>query len=395
VFNQLTDIQKYHRHEWTMVHSFYVLMGGFELDLSNWQFIKYKTHENATLTADGAVLLAEHFIDSIPDIPETHILDKSKASALAKLLVCGQTAWFCCQCIARLSQGLTISLLELNTFVHAICALLSYIFWWHKPLDISESTILQSNTAVVLLLVKAMQDIPADTDSRNVSLEPEFWIRDAATPNDQTRHFETPELLPGTISISRGQVLYGYSIEPRRMDCNVLYLKRDVFASLEAALKEARRCGIKFTDAIDNRRMLRYRSVEWFYEASDADLMILLVYAGLCYGGIHVTAWNAPFPTLTQQLLWRVSSISLLVSALLGFIIVLLIRMYNRPSFHKYHHKMRNCVYVTTRALGFIAALFYMFCRVFLVVECFLTLAHLPESVYQVPNLSRYFPHIG
>lgn len=46
--------------------------------------------------------------------------------------------WFCAQCFTRFHQGLSISLLELNTFGHAICTLFTYVLWWHKPLDIEE-----------------------------------------------------------------------------------------------------------------------------------------------------------------------------------------------------------------------------------------------------------------
>ena len=46
--------------------------------------------------------------------------------------------WFCVQCLTRLAQGLPISLLELNTFGHALCALLIYSMWWRKPLDVAE-----------------------------------------------------------------------------------------------------------------------------------------------------------------------------------------------------------------------------------------------------------------
>jgi hypothetical protein len=50
--------------------------------------------------------------------------------------------WFCIQCLSRVSQGLAISLLELNTFGHAICSILIYSLWWHKPLDIEEPEVI-------------------------------------------------------------------------------------------------------------------------------------------------------------------------------------------------------------------------------------------------------------
>lgn len=37
----------------------------------------------------------------------------------------------------------------------------------------------------------------------------------------------------------------------------------------------------------------------------------------------------------------------------------------------------------------------YVVARVYLVVECFINLAHLPPSAYQLPQWSRYVPHIA
>lgn len=49
----------------------------------------------------------------LPDLFESQIRDKSKASGLAKTLVCTQAIWFCTLCTVRLSQNSTICLLEL------------------------------------------------------------------------------------------------------------------------------------------------------------------------------------------------------------------------------------------------------------------------------------------
>lgn len=40
--------------------------------------------------------------------------------------------------MSRLGQRLGISLLELNTFVHALCTLVTYLAWWKKPLDVED-----------------------------------------------------------------------------------------------------------------------------------------------------------------------------------------------------------------------------------------------------------------
>src|SRR2546423_10229791 len=101
-----------------------------------------KNRTRFTLTPAGILFLVEKEPQMFPKISEVDIKDKSKASGLAKILVCFQTAWFCLQCITRLAYGLPICLLELNTLAHAICTLFIYALWWDKPLDIEQPTLI-------------------------------------------------------------------------------------------------------------------------------------------------------------------------------------------------------------------------------------------------------------
>lgn len=133
------------RRLWTNADSFYVFMGDFAYDTaaSNLMFFPDGC-TRMTLTVSETVLLAEANTNLIPDLSLADISDKSKASGLAKFLVVVQALWFGVQCIVRLFDELGLSLLELNVFGHALCALLLYCFWWDKPLDILEFTPLSS-----------------------------------------------------------------------------------------------------------------------------------------------------------------------------------------------------------------------------------------------------------
>ena len=42
-------------------------------------------------------------------------------------------------------QQMPISLLELNTFGHAVLALLIYVLWWEKPFDVDHPSIVKSH----------------------------------------------------------------------------------------------------------------------------------------------------------------------------------------------------------------------------------------------------------
>ncbi|KAM7213643.1 hypothetical protein V8F06_010964 [Rhypophila decipiens] len=83
----------------------------------------------------------------LPDISRESIQDKSKADVLAKVLIIAQASWLVLQCVMRLANKLPLATLELNTLAHAICALLSYLFWWEKPLDVAEPILLTEEWA--------------------------------------------------------------------------------------------------------------------------------------------------------------------------------------------------------------------------------------------------------
>ena len=118
-------------------------MGGVVLDMTNDPERVWPIGFNrVTLSAEGYFYLLWHgYADVLPNflhISEKAITDKSKANGLAKAIVCVQATWFCVQFVARLAEGLPISLLELSTFAHTLCAFLIYLCWWEKPLDIEE-----------------------------------------------------------------------------------------------------------------------------------------------------------------------------------------------------------------------------------------------------------------
>ncbi|KAL8643969.1 MAG: hypothetical protein Q9226_008006 [Calogaya cf. arnoldii] len=114
--------------------------------------------------------------------------------------------------------------------------------------------------------------------------------------------------------------------------------------------------------------------------------------AAMVYGGLHALAWNAEFHSPIEQLLCRISCVvvigriptSIAVSrlmCLLGFqidswVAVLLIS--------------------TPRVLiAYSLTSAYVLARLYLVVECFIQLSHLPAGVYDMPEWSSYFPHIA
>lgn len=136
------DGEKKRHHKWTNTHSLYAIMGGFAFSTEDLEpnFL-WGSPVRQTITVSGLTLLARCKPNSIPDLSEEDIVDKSKADGFKKFILCIQAGRFLSTTIFRMATGYTISLLELNTFAHCICALMVYAFWWSKPLDVQEPTI--------------------------------------------------------------------------------------------------------------------------------------------------------------------------------------------------------------------------------------------------------------
>lgn len=180
---------------------------------------------------------------------------------------------------------------------------------------------------------------------------------------------------------------------------------------------------------------------------------------GLIYGGLHCVAWNAPFFTEIEKTLWRVSSLTITatiipvflvaswilfppfwqdpfgriteihtvlqniqanvkpedwISVLISWVMWIIpirkiVRLLPQPweGFDQDMIKgLAHVAYIMLLILFFVykvifdttvilLLVFYTLTRLYLVVVCFVNLAHLPDSAYLVPNWSRYVPHIG
>ena len=105
-------------------YGFYVAMGGLVYEVE-------KLHDDfplVTLTPGGIIALARQ--GQFVDISNEDITDKSKADIFTKSLICIQVLWMVIQCIARKAAGYPLTLLEIHTMVHVVCALTLYVLWW-------------------------------------------------------------------------------------------------------------------------------------------------------------------------------------------------------------------------------------------------------------------------
>ncbi|PBK62224.1 hypothetical protein ARMSODRAFT_860173, partial [Armillaria solidipes] len=110
--------------ELTMVHGFGVSMGTF-YDAETEKLLVLRC-----LKDDPCL------VEKLAQIEELSIQDRSKGDAFSKTISIFQISWFVAQCFARINQHLPITLLEVTALAFAVLSIITYVIWWHKPLNV-------------------------------------------------------------------------------------------------------------------------------------------------------------------------------------------------------------------------------------------------------------------
>jgi hypothetical protein len=138
-----------------MVYAYYVVMGGFVADIDH----LHNSLERVTITPNGVLFMASEPYKYFPRIKRSDIQDKSKADILGKGLVCVQVAWTVGQVIERKLASYPLTILEVHTIVHVVCALLMYGLWIQKPLNVQDPTVIDFREAPELLGVMLQSSV--------------------------------------------------------------------------------------------------------------------------------------------------------------------------------------------------------------------------------------------
>ncbi|KAK3377234.1 hypothetical protein B0T24DRAFT_592848 [Lasiosphaeria ovina] len=156
--------------QFKLIHGFAIVMGCLAVDMSTdpervWPKICNRLTITPACFEECFSRPAFTSID-LSFLTKDQISTRQKTDHLAKTLVLVQALWFCLQFAARLWQALPVSLLELNTFAHALCAVFIYVLWWHKPGVIEEQFVLRTEASEALRDICAAQwTSGASTDS--------------------------------------------------------------------------------------------------------------------------------------------------------------------------------------------------------------------------------------
>lgn len=430
-------------------------MGGFVLQepdpdpnhryLPSWQ-------RNGVLTSAGIRFLLEHDPDLIPDLSLSDIKDRSKEGGMEKAILAWQVMWFILDCLNRLAQGLPISLLEVSTIAHALCALLTCAMWWKKPKDISEPTVITDPHARPLGAWMSM----ASKRRRYVfaghfllDYKSEGSLEIAETPRSETSwskaEVSTAPWMPTLWDPLRTYVwpwlaehVYDRFL-PLEPPYGSLCQTRPHYLLEEAAARSRRRALAQ--EASERYSLPRPRcesgmqgpfvapaahlqeatfalalaEIEWEHQrvngafvVNRARLRMLLLIAVLTatYGFPHILGWHADFGGgaigALKQTLWRAATVTVMVSGplldivfyLVGFLKLMKPSDKSKPA-ARITATLYHLAAVVSSILIPAIPLLYIAASTYLLVESFRQLFALPTQAFELASWGNYWPHFS
>jgi hypothetical protein len=245
---------------WTMKHAFYADSGGFFLHTPDFKPIP--------IDAKQLLYLVNHKYIEYPEFKEKEIDDKNKMDVLIRFVSVAQILWFTVTMIARGAEGLVITGMELTTAAFVLCSLGAIFCWWNKGADVGVPEQLHTKTNMADIL-KAGGDAAGRPYHR--------------TPLD---------------FISREE--WHWSLYWAHW-INILRKMHIIFAPRVLPY-----------DRIENTNWLNLKA---------RGALPALVFMILAYIAIFLAAWDDHFPTKDEQILWRISSLSMLATVVLYFIV--------------------------------------------------------------------------
>ena len=392
-----------------MAQGFYYGMGSIVLDLTSLPKLAKKAKmDRLVMPSKGLCQALEEGSSMLPYVSDEDIMDKSKANSLIKAIACIQALWFCLQFITRLAQSLPVSLLELNTFAHALCALLIFYLWWHKPHDVDQPSLIQPNFEQEQLSEDVRRIVRHSTEfylfeqtSSGSSEWESVWLHPHEFLTINPHHFDesctTKRVLRRAypcgsektyqaneeIELETGSTFFVHpSVASLSINSAFLEDVPKVYMSIDLLIKRA--TNIPSLSDLNLDALLAGVGHDWTGR-------LALVISGLFYGGFHGLAWSSnTIHTGPELLIWKISCISILVY---GPIILLgAIRWRLDDSLP---HSLDALTFYLNLLLAVLSTLLYVFARFFLVIEVFLNIPYMDAAVFDTPNWTAYWPHIG
>lgn len=140
----------------------------------------------------------------------------------------------------------------------------------------------------------------------------------------------------------------------------------------------------------DLPKLLNATAETWASEAWERIVFLNLFILPMLYGSVHLSAWAFEFPTPVEGLLWKAASIAVATAMFFWFLLVLVIAMI----FSWLDIEDEILDFVIFGIVGRITMFMMIICRVYIVVEAFVSLRAVPIGVYWTPAWIQMIPHV-
>jgi hypothetical protein len=307
-------------------------MGGFLLYVND--------EPRATLTPDELRNFVHDGSVDTPVIAEADISDRSKGDALSKGIAILQIVLFILQVAARYAQNLSITLLEIDTLAVVALTSIAYGWWWKKPKDVGRPC-------------------------------PVHWKAVASPPSRLTYEYVIDIFLADLILIR---------LHARRANISFIagdlkhYFRRFTYPFLS----------LMGTEPIISPRAVRARriaSLGGYTDTHGGTILLVECFSGMAFGAIHCMGWSYFFQKHTEQVLWRVASLTILCAPISTpiFYCFVVLGWFNLAEF------FFNVV--------LLAGFAYIAARLTLIVLILLSVQSLPPGVYDTVAWTKFIPH--
>ena len=435
------------------MHGFVIVMGGIVLDMSSDKERVWPQDCNI-LTITPACFEECFERDVFKDIDlsflsRDKIESKQKVDQLAKCLIVIQALWFCFQFVARIWQSLPVSLLELNTFAHSLCALFIYILWWHKPGDIDDPFVIQTRDSEALRDLCAAQWTSGavgkyyekqehhgvSTTERSSIWIPTFVHGGSQLSLNLFRGRKGITLCPGsgedwyifdhverwfyfphlpetdrfTLRV-RGADLDSPRIKAGELVPGTTVKLAPQFESLAVDEITLRRWGRTFQHdelSMNYTVWLRDRQPNFAWPRGLDDrvdgpriaeellkAMFMLLITSMCYGGLHMLVWQSGVlkKTGAAGVYWKLSCLLLMALGPFALAVWGSLKMWRGADAHL---RLNQTMSIAFGVFGVVALLAYIMSRIYLIVEIVIVIPFMDPGVYQEPSFPSYWPHFG
>jgi hypothetical protein len=333
--------------------------------------------------------------------------------AFGKVITVFQTTWFVAQCIGRWASRLPTTELEIMTLAFAVLVLINYMIWWHKPLNVRRPVYVRPRPKPMYMWFGDGDYEGPEADVGTCLIKRSMHpVRISITGPEAPVFFQQVAervVWPlSSIAMVVGSLRSAAEHIKRALKLTVLgvltYLKHGEEGILNAAFHDApdpERVSAFFWGA----QMLRVDVADPnaafnVIERTRGDLMVDEITAwsvaiiATIFGAMHCIAWSFPFPSRSERILWRISSLNTTSIPAVVLMIALLGNWIEKNKSKKEWHWILAVVTPVYFFFAHFFALLYVLARVSLVVVAFASLRSMPSGAYCTVSWSSFIPHI-